>query len=368
MVGLLRSCGAPWAVLGLAVLFSGPQGLCQAAGSGDPSGAAPRQGQVLVREMNAEVRLSVDRGFRYLLRNQTTSGTFAGSDGFPVAVDALAGLAFLAGGHTDEEGPYTEALRRALVNLLKYQEVSGFFNDSQSRMYGHGFATLFLAELYGMTSDRAGTVRSALKRAVKLIEASQSEDGGWDYLPVQADFGAERRMSDTSVTVCQAMALRAARNLGIAVDTSVVDRARNYIRRAQNPDGSFSYRMLGDRRINLGNPFPRSAAGVCILNSMARPDDYSRSELRSAKDYLLKSYDSATMFQYYGRYYCVQAMFQAGGKYWAEYWPYVRKKLLGRQQADGSWSGEFGEVTPQATAMALIVLQGPLRFLPILER
>ena len=41
---------------------------------------------------------------------------------------------------------------------------------------------------------------------------------------------------------------------------------------------------------------------------------------------------------------------------------------LGRQQADGSWAGEFGEVTPQATAMALIVLQVPLRFLPILER
>ena len=74
-------------------------------------------------------------------------------------------------------------------------------------------------------------------------------------------------------------------------------------------------------------------------------------------------------FEFYGHYYCVQAMYQAGGKYWAEYFPYLRQRLLASQRGNGSWkpTGEL-EVITQATAMALIALQLPYRFLPITER
>jgi hypothetical protein len=61
-------------------------------------------------------------------------------------------------------------------------------------------------------------------------------------------------------------------------------------------------------------------------------------------------------------------MFQAGDKYWAEYYPYLRDKLVTHQRADGRWEGIGVEVTPQATAMALIALQVPFRLLPIIER
>jgi len=52
-------------------------------------------------------------------------------------------------------------------------------------MYGHGFATLFLGEIYGMTHD--DTVKEKLERAVRLIERSQNPEGGWRYQPVPAD-------------------------------------------------------------------------------------------------------------------------------------------------------------------------------------
>ena len=60
-------------------------------------------------------------------------------------------------------------------------------------------------------------------------------------------------------------------------------------------------------------------------------------------------------------------MFQAGGRYWRQYFPYVRGELLRKQRRDGSWEGRVDE-SAQSTAMALIVLQIPYRFLPIFER
>jgi len=243
----------------------------------------------------------------------------------------------------------------------------GYFDDGKSRMYGHGFATLFLAQLYGMTSDRTQTVRNALTRAIRLIERAQCEDGGWDYYPVSPRDWQKRRGSDTSITVCQTLALRAARNLGIRVDPAVVARARRYIKRAQNPDGGFCYRIENSRR-GGASQFPRSAAGVCILCSLAEPEDYSSKELTMGFDYLLRHYRTFSQFPFYGDYYCAQAMFQAGGRYWKEYYPYLRERLIGRQDKDGFWSSWGMEVAPQATAMALIALQVPYRFLPITER
>ena len=66
---------------------------------------------------------------------------------------------------------------------------------------------------------------------------------------------------------------------------------------------------------------------------------------------------------YYANYYGVQAMFLAGGDYWGSYYPMIRDQLIAKQQTDGSWQGDF---TPEyATAMSLIILQVPNRYLPV---
>ena len=56
---------------------------------------------------------------------------------------------------------------------------------SQGPMYGHGFATLFLGEIYGMTGDDA--VKEKLQKAIKLIEKTQNSEGGWRYQPAKGD-------------------------------------------------------------------------------------------------------------------------------------------------------------------------------------
>ena len=82
-------------------------------------------------------------------------------------------------------------------------------------MYEHGFATLFLAEVYGMSPR--DDMRDKLARAVDLIVRTQNAEGGWRYQPRRED-------ADISVTICQVMALRAARNAGLKVPNETVDR------------------------------------------------------------------------------------------------------------------------------------------------
>ena len=175
-------------------------------------------------EITPELRLAVKRGLMQLIRQQRTSKSFVSED-YPVAINALMGMALLAGGYTDKTGPaaYVAALKLNTSTLLRYQKKNGYIDDGDSKMYGHGFATLYLAQLYGMSASPDGAIRKALERAIKLIERAQGKEGGWDYLP--AGTGALTNKSangDSSITVCQTMALRAARNLGIAVDGGVI--------------------------------------------------------------------------------------------------------------------------------------------------
>src|SRR6185437_16324449 len=108
--------------------------------------------------------------------------------------------------------------------------------------------------VYGMTHDES--IKEKLQKAVKLIQKTQNPEGGWRYQPVPYD-------ADISVTICQVMALRAAREAGIKVEKEVVDNSIKYVRRCQNPDGGFSY--MASQGGGGGSGFPRSAAGVCAL-------------------------------------------------------------------------------------------------------
>jgi hypothetical protein len=219
-------------------------------------------------------------------------------------------------------------------------------------MYDHGFAALFLAEAYGMSTRP--DLREKLRRAVRLIMQTQNTEGGWRYQPVRND-------ADISVTVCQVMALRAARNAGIYVDKTVIDQATEYIKACQNPDGGFRY-MLDSG----GSAFARSAAAVA---AMQYAGIYSGEEVERGLEYVLRylpPQDQSVGHYFYGHYYAAQAMFLGGDFYWDRWWPAIRAELLDKQAGDGSWPGQAGP--EYGTAMAVIILQTPNTHLPIFQR
>ncbi len=82
--------------------------------------------------------------------------------------------------------------------------------------------------------------------------------------------------------------------------------------------------------------------------------------------------NSGHYFFWYGHYYGVQAMYTAGTSsqinYWEPYFQEVRTKLLSMQQQDGSWPNLTGPGPAFGTAMAVLILELPYRFLPIFQR
>jgi len=339
--------------------------------------------------LSPEGLLAANRGLRYLASTQTEEGAWLGDVGYKlqnsykfwnrnaahVGVTALAGMAFLAGGHVPGRGEYGQQVERAVDYILKHAGDDGYITDNETRMYSHAFATLFLAEIYGMTERE--DVRQVLDRAVDLIVASQNSQGGWRYTPHSAD-------ADMSVTVCQVMALRAARNIGIQVPVETIDRAVQYVKKSAvregdplpmnyrpDPPGSFRYQPTWEARAT----FPLTAAGITILHGAGiyADEDIERG-LRYLEDQL--RHFSSTWgrrgghyFFYYGHYYAVQAFHIAGGRRWETYFDHIQRTLLSMQDPeDGSWSNNPGPGRDFATAVACLILLIPKEYLPIFQR
>ncbi|NOT02772.1 MAG: terpene cyclase/mutase family protein [Phycisphaerales bacterium] len=307
-------------------------------------------------EQNVESLAAIERGLKWLADNQERDGSFGGQShyGKHVGITGLAGLAFLSHGDTPGRGRYGRSINGCLDFIIAHGSESGLLaaETSHGPMYGHGFAVLFLAEVYGMAER--DDLRETLRKSVRLIVNTQNEEGGWRYQPVRND-------ADISVTVCQIMALRAARNTGIFIDKSVVDRGVEYVLRMQNPDGGFRY--MGESGTSA---FARSAAAVAALQyaGIYRGDAVERG-LQYCKAFVPPDEHSVGHY-FYGHYYAAQAMFLAGDDYWTSWWPAIRDELLAKQDEDGGWEGQAGK--EYGTAMALIILQIPTRLLPIFQK
>ncbi len=311
--------------------------------------------------MTPETPEAIDKGLRWLAARQNADGSFgSGAYAGNIAVTSLAGLAFMTSGHMPGIGPYGEVVDKALAYVLDNTNTSGFIESRQSTthgpMYSHGFGCLFLAEAYGMTERPE--IREKLKKAVLLIVTSQNREGGWRYHPGSPD-------ADLSVTVCQMMALRAARNAGISVPKEIVDRCTAYVRRSQNADGGFMYMAHGG-----SSAPPRSAAGVVALYSAGI---YEGKEIEKGLEYLMQNAlpsgrsSRRQSHYFYGHYYAVQAMWQGGDEYWSKWYPAIRDELLHGQSAAGFWD-DSSVCNEYGTAMAVIILQTPNTSLPIFQR
>ncbi|MCZ6834549.1 MAG: terpene cyclase/mutase family protein [Planctomycetota bacterium] len=317
------------------------------------------QNAPLENEMSAALVESVQRGFVYLKSQQNSDGSFGrGRYGRHVGITALCALTFMGDGNLPGRGPYGEQVERALEFVLSNVTETGLIaaETSHGPMYGHGFATLFLGELYGMTPEDS-RVRDALVKAIELIVGTQHDEGGWRYNPVPVD-------ADISVTICQIMALRSARNSGIKVPKRTIDRAVQYVRACQNSDGGFKYMIQAG-----GSAWPRTAAGVASLFYAGIHEDDS---IDRGLDYLMRNAlpgraRPGQAHYYYGHYYAAQAMYLAGGTHWQRWWPAVSDELMGKQSSSGGWLDHHAGGA-YATAMSLIILQMPKRYLPIFQK
>jgi hypothetical protein len=227
-------------------------------------------------------------------------------------------------------------------------------------MHGHGFALTFLACVYG--TETRPTVRRRIKTAVdaavRLTAEGQSNFGGWTYTPGGGDEG--------SVTVTQVQALRAAHNGGFNVPRATIEEAVRYIERCSTPEGGISYSLGSGGEARL----PISAAAVATLYNAG---EYDSPVAERCLAFVWRSFKNQSGWSthaghdFYAHLYASQAFYLAGDEYWNPYFPRTRDALIKMQDSDGSWNGD-GIGQAYGTAITLIILQLPYKFLPIYQR
>jgi hypothetical protein len=277
----------------------------------------------------------------------------------------------MAAGNPPGRGPYGREVLRIVEYLVRQTDLTpesrqfGYVSnqgDQISRTHGHGYATLAMAQAFGMwPNERAQEgrdLRRALEAAVRRIEDSQGTEGGWEYEPVVT------ASHEGSVTICYAQALRAAQNAGLQVDTDVVRRAEDYVRRLQREDGLFRY-TLNDERATVA----LTAAGISTLNMTGSYDDDAiQNAVDAIWSRLQDPQHESGMYAEYERLYLAQAFWQlSDSSHFQRWFAEERQRMLRGRTADGSWrSPAYGDC--YATAMHCLVLAIPEGVLPIFQR
>lgn len=362
----------------------------------DPS-EAPALRMLNKNYINEDLKRGVEKGLKRLAELQDANGAFTkgGGSNVAIAITGLAGLALAAQGSTPAKGPYANNIRKAMEYLLSCQDINtGFFSGTNdgSRIHGHGYATLFLAQIYGSVEDENEKKRleKSLELAVKCISLGQTPFGGWGYMPTDLTW------DEGSTTVCCIQALRAASDAGIKVKKETIQNAIKYMydiaeKRVFMHNGEEHVGYTFKYSLSSGwnsDSYALCAAAVTTLNGIGV---YSEGATWKEHD-IGKVYDGGLRWLrykfddfigrrksgqgsldvshfYYAHFYACQAMWNAPEEvYFDEYYPKLRDLLLDEQKRNpannGGWpSQSYGEA--YTTAFALCILQVPYQLLPL---
>ena len=288
--------------------------------------------------VNGETEQVIAGALRWLAGNQAPNGSWSARGGrvrgeHPVAMTGYSLIAFMAAGNLPEEGVYAKEVSAGMNYLLDAIEGGGEFRgvDGSRYMYNHGIATIALSELYGQTQQPA--MRPKLERAIRLILESQAQrgehSGGWRYQPRPGD-------ADISITVMQVVALRSAKNGGLAVPQRTIDEAIAYVKRCQDPNsGGFSYQA---GRRDPG--FARTAAAIYSLQVCGLYDDPM---VGLGARFLFDHANPNQQWWTYGSNYAGPALYMIGGDTWKRWYELQRAQILKTVKRQGDqcwWDGE----------------------------
>jgi hypothetical protein len=353
----------------------------------------------------AKYKECTDKGLEWLRKNQERNGAWRAQGGqYPIAMTGLAGLALLCEGSTPHQGKYSKQIDDAVEFLMSKIQASGLIGNPQDQaeqqryMYGHGFALMFLASVYGEETDntRRGQLKKRLTTAVEFTYKAQTKLGGWGY--VSAADGQD--FDEGSVTITQVQALRAARNAGIVVPPKCLEMAKDYLKKStqitkHDPDpkkreGGVIYSL----RQGGGNVRPPlTAAGIaCMFNAGEYDGELAMTWLNHCQKSIPIDMTGRDSFGHweYTHFYYAQVLYVLGedrhGKLrpdlkkieddtgqkvllkWSRYREVVFKYLDSKQnKTDGSWTqGYIGPV--YTTALHLVIMQLDKGNVPILQR
>ena len=306
---------------------------------------------------------SIRKGLQWLGKNQSRLGHWP-HDTYPTAVTALSATALLCSGSTATQGPYARNIRMSVDYLIAQSRKNGLIGDPKrdSRYtYGHGFAMLFLSQVFGEEEDidRRQELIDVLDRAIRFSVDAQTKEGGWGYVS-----GKQNDFDEGSTTITQVQGLRGCRNAGLTVPAKAIENAKKYIYECQNRDGGISYSTT-----SRGSSRPAITAAA--LAALYNAGDYDSQQIPAMWQYSRKHLHDVNSEQYghwhYAYLYYTQVVYRQGPDVWRPYRDKLNNRLASQQNKDGQWSGSnVGET--YVTACNLIMMQMDNGYLPIYQR
>lgn len=311
-----------------------------------------------------QVAAMIEKGLAYLQRTQDADGGWSDKQYLSnTGVASLACLAMMAEGSQPRVGRFGKNIDRGMEFLLKNAGTNGVIAGKGSNPYGpmyeHAFSTLALLLAQGDMPWRAET-RDVVAKAIQSIGNAQHLDGGWRYAMTKEG------SSDMSVTANVLWVLRMAKKNGFSVSAESIGRGVKYVETCSRPDGTFRYRQWG---LHAGP----SLGGIGIIamagNGALDHDLIPAARDRIEHDYRRYTVDDLKAREYfvYQCFYASLAMYAVGDKYWLPFYSKAVKVLATLQKPDGEFTDEHGN-SVYATAMAVILLQAPMGYMPIYER
>jgi prenyltransferase beta subunit len=320
--------------------------------------AAFRKAMITQLGGSPETEAAVLRSLNWLKANQEPDGHWdmvrhGGQKGQDIAGTALAVLSYLGwGAQYTEEGEFAESLYKG-VRWLKAQAIQkqgNFAKGVGQGMYGHGMATIALAESYAVTKDE--TLREPLEKAVQIIiDAQNRTTGGWRYDAKPPKTG------DTSVTGWQVMALHSARSAGLAVPDETYELARRWMTQVAASDGSYGYQDT--KKIT-----PAMTAEGMFVSQLVGAKRAERRQQQTAA-WLTGHLPDPKRPDFYYWYYACLALYQQQGPDWTKWNDAIKPALLAMQDEAGTWEDgrykQFGKVG--GSAVGALCLEVYYRYL-----
>src|SRR6266849_5583798 len=283
-------------------------------------------------ELDPKYKDAIDKGLKWVAKNQQRDGHWDANGGqYPTTMTALGGMVLLMEGSTIRDGKYSERIRKAVDWLMDRCQRNGMVGnpnnptESQRYMYGHGYSLLFLAQVYGEEEDgdRRRKLEEMLTRAVDFTGKAQTSRGGWGYVS-SADGGG---FDEGSVTITQVQALRAARNAGIAVPRSIIDKAHEYLKNCTTANGGVIYSLAHGGAFNGGERPPLTAAAIsCMFSAGEYKSELAKKWIKFFQRAIPIDKSGADSFGHweYTHYYYAQALYVLGENGYAKMFPEAR--------------------------------------------
>ena len=352
------------AILGLVVLAA-----ASAAGAADA-----KKGGVT----DAAVREAIERGIKYIVGQQQADGTWKEKKQNHAQQDCghseLSLLTLIFTGEHPNREYVSKALDAVMDRTLDYT-------------YAIAVRAMALAHVQNkLVGAKRDAVRKALKRDVQWLVTTQGPKGGWGYTGGGGD-KPSARYEDLSVTQMVVLALREASMAGVEIPASTWQRVQAKYFRCQQKDGSWSY-IEGDGDEGYGSLTAAGLASVFIVldnldvasgcpcrggrSGRGSPDIDRRIDV--ALGWLEKHFradenpngkDRRKSRTYYWQYSVERVGAAAGYKYFGghDWFKEIAGLLISKQEKDGSWKGNYGEVVSTCFAvMFLFKGRGPILF------